>query len=123
MDISKTELEVMQAIWQGSPVTSNEIVARLNQQRQWHDKTVKTLLGRLVKKGALEFTKNGRQYLYSPCVSETDYQAKESQSLVSRLFNGRISPLVAGFAQREQLSEQDIAELKQLIADWEQESD
>lgn len=123
MEISKTELEVMQAVWEQSPVSSSEIIDRLNKKREWHEKTVKTLLGRLVKKQALDYHKEGRQYLYFPLVSQTDYQAQASQSLISRLFEGRISPLVAGFAKQEKLSKDDVDELKQLIANWEKEND
>lgn len=123
MDISKTELEVLQAIWQGAPVDASTVIARLNEQKPWHEKTVKTLISRLVKKGALGFNQAGRQYQYYPLISEADYQAQATQSFVSRLFNGRISPLVAGFAKQESLTESDIDELKQLISDWEKNND
>lgn len=123
MDISKTELEVMQVIWSNHPISSQEVVAKLNQNGDWHEKTVKTLLGRLVKKEALDFEKEGKRYLYSPLISETEYQKRESASFVSRLFRGRVSPLVAGFAKQEKLSQQDIDELKQLIEEWEKSND
>lgn len=73
-------------------------------------------------KGAVSFEKDGRAYLYSPVLQQSDYQLKESQSFIQRVFSGRIAPLVAGFAQHDKLAEQDIAELKQLIARWEQEN-
>ena len=57
MEISKTKLEVMQAIWQGTPFDAETIIQRLNKQKEWHEKTVKTLLNRLVKKQALDFKK------------------------------------------------------------------
>jgi predicted transcriptional regulator len=123
MEISKTELEVMQAIWQEAPVDAETIIQRLNQQKEWHAKTVKTLLNRLVKKHALDFEKVGRLYHYFPLVSKEDYQEREAQSFVYRLFQGRISPLVAGFAKHENLSAEDISALKKLIADWESKDD
>ena len=123
MDISKTELQVMQAIWQGSPVNAEQVIERLNESKPWHEKTVKTLLNRLVKKKALDFNKVGRQYAYFPLISEQSYQEQESQSFVSRLFKGRVSPLIAGFAKQEKLTKDDVDELKKLIADWEQKHD
>ncbi|XOV79502.1 MAG: BlaI/MecI/CopY family transcriptional regulator [Aestuariibacter sp.] len=123
MDISKTELEVMQVIWGNNPVSSAEVVILLNEKREWHEKTVKTLLGRLVKKQALSYSKDGKKYLYSPLISEKAYQQKESTSFISRLFRGRVSPLVAGFAKQEKLSRQDIEELKQVIENWEKDND
>lgn len=123
MDISKSELDVMKAIWASHPATSSDVVERLNQKKEWHEKTVKTLLGRLVKKQAVSYTKDGKRYLYSPLISEKEFQQKESASFIARLFDGRLSPLIAGFAKEEKLSEQDIEELKQVIADWEKSND
>ncbi|NMH60003.1 BlaI/MecI/CopY family transcriptional regulator [Alteromonas ponticola] len=122
MEISNAELDVMQVIWRDHPASSAEIVARLDNKR-WHEKTVKTFLSRLVKKGALTFEKEGRSYLYSPAISQQDYQLKESRSIISRLFNGRVSPLVAGFAKQSKLSKDDIEDLKQIIQDWEKNND
>jgi predicted transcriptional regulator len=122
-DISKTELKVLEAIWQGHPVTSSDIVDRLNQQEPWHDKTVKTLIGRLVKKQAITFQKQGKRYLYSPLISQKDYQAQQSHSVISGFFKGKVSPLIAMFAQQNKLQKEDIDELKQLIEQWEQEND
>ena len=123
MDITQTELEVMQVIWQMSPLTADEIVCRLNESKKWHEKTVKTLLNRLTKKGVLKFNRIGRQYEYYPTISQRSYQEKETQSFITRIFQGRIPPLVAGFVRQEKLSNEDIAELKKLISDWEQEND
>ena len=122
-DITDTEFEVLDVIWNGYPVTSGEVVRRLNENKKWHDKTVKTLLGRLVKKQALGFEKLQRQYLYHPLIAREDYNKKETSSFVSRLFNGKIAPLVAGFANHNSLSKQDVDELKALIAQWDQDDD
>ncbi len=121
VDISKAEFEVLEALWQQHPVGANEIVERLNQSKPWHEKTVKTLLNRLVKKQAVSFVKEQRRYLYSPLFAREDYTNVASQSLIERLFSGRVSPLVAGFAKSKNLKKADIDELKSLIDQWEQE--
>ena len=123
MDISNTEFEVLQALWKVHPADAQSIVTELNKDKAWHEKTVKTLLGRMVKKGAIEFEKNGRSYIYSPVLEIEAYQVQESKSLVERLFNGRIAPLVTGFAKDKNLSKQDIDELKNLIDTWEKHND
>lgn len=123
MEITKTELDVLKTIWDKSPATAEEIIARLNMSKDWHEKTVKTLLNRLVKKKALGFNKVGRVYEYYALLDKEDYQDKEAQSFVERLFQGRISHLVAGFAKTESLSKEDIEDLKQLINDWEKKND
>ena len=72
-DISNAEFDVLDVIWDDYPVTSNDVIARLNQRKEWHEKTVKTLLGRLVKKEVLGFEKQQRQYLYSPLIAREEY--------------------------------------------------
>ncbi len=122
-EISKTEYEVLAALWQQYPANAMQIIEQLNKEKQWHEKTVKTLLGRMVKKGAISYEKQGRTYLYSPILELENYAVTESKSLIERLFSGRIAPLVAGFAKSEQLSKQDINELKAFISDWEKKND
>ena len=122
MDISNAEFEVLEALWQQAPASANDIIARLNQHKQWHEKTVKTLLNRLVKKNALGFEKQQRSYLYFPLVERENYTIKESKNLIEKLFSGRLSPLVAGFAKHSDLKKDDIDELKAVIAQWENEN-
>ncbi len=120
-EISPAELEVMKVLWHQAPRTANEVVEQLADASEWHEKTVKTLLNRLVSKGAVSFEKDGRAYLYSPVLQQADYLQRESMSFVQRLFSGRLAPLVAGFAEQQQLKSEDVAELKLLIQQWEQE--
>ena len=122
-EISNAEFEVLDVLWDDHPATSNEVIARLNDKKDWHEKTVKTLLGRLVKKEVLGFEKQQRQYLYYPLIAKEDYTKKEPTSFVSRLFKGKIAPMVAGFANQTSLSKQDVDELKALIKKWEENND
>lgn len=123
MDISNAELEVLKVLWAESPLPANEIARRVQQAQDWHEKTVKTLLNRLAGKGAISFEKDGRAYLYSPVIEQANYQQKVSQNFVERLFAGRVSPLVAGFARQGKLSADDVDELKGLIKDWERQQE
>ncbi|WP_417703681.1 BlaI/MecI/CopY family transcriptional regulator [Rheinheimera aquimaris] len=123
IEISNAELKVMQILWQRQPLSANDVVAALADDKDWHEKTVKTLLNRLVSKGALGFDKDGRAYLYYPLIAEQDYQLQQSRSFVERLFAGRVAPLVAGFASQNKLNADDVEQLKQLIAEWEQKHD
>ncbi|QCZ94129.1 BlaI/MecI/CopY family transcriptional regulator [Salinimonas iocasae] len=122
-EISSAEFDVLDVIWDDFPVTSSEVVNRLNERKPWHDKTVKTLLGRLVKKQVLGFEKHQRQYLYHPLIARELYAEKETQHFVSRLFKGKVAPLVAGFANQNSLSKQDVDELKAFIEAWEDKND
>lgn len=122
-DISNAEFEVLDVLWDDNPATSSQVVERLNKRKDWHEKTVKTLLGRLVKKEVVSFEKQQRQYLYYPLIAREDYTKKETSSFVSRLFKGKIAPMVAGFANQNELTKQDVSELKALIEKWEKDND
>lgn len=115
VSISDAESVVMNVLWQRSPLGAEDIMAALEDKERWHVSTVKTLLSRLVKKGAIEARREGRRYLYSPMIKREQWLADESVGLLDRLFHGRIAPFVAHFSRSRKLSKRDIAELKQLI--------
>lgn len=119
IQISEAESRVMQVLWDRSPLAADAVVDALTPSTGWQDKTIKTLLNRLLRKGALEHTRDGRRYLYSPAVSREDYLSQESRGLINRLFDGRVAPLVAHFREQEELSPEDVAELRRLLDDIE----
>ena len=121
-EISKTEFEVLEAIWQGHPASAQQIIERLNETKPWHEKTVKTLLNRMVKKDAISFEKVQRSYFYSPLFARDEYTFKESKSLLERMFSGRLSPLVSHLVKSDELTKDDINELKDLINQWEKDN-
>lgn len=116
MSISEAESAVMQVLWERHPLSAEEIVAALGDARQWQEATVKTLLNRLLNKGAIAAVKEGRRYLYSPLLQREAYVHAQSRDLLDRLFDGRLAPLVAHFSAQQKLSPTDIAELKRLVA-------
>lgn len=115
MKITSAESLVMNVLWRSERVDAEEITAALAGQG-WTETTVRTLLNRLLKKKAVARTKEGRRYLFAALVTRADYTHAESKSLIDRLFEGRLGPLAAQFAEREKLTEGDIAELRALIA-------
>lgn len=85
--ISETEWEIMRILWRKHPIPASEVFAQLAaKDSSWHPKTVKTLLARLIRKGALRFTMQGRSYLYQPRVGEDDCIAMASTSFLDRVF-------------------------------------
>jgi BlaI family penicillinase repressor len=80
----------MEVVWaEPQPVTANEIVARLESSTDWKDKTIKTMLNRLVKKGALGYEEEGKRYLYKPKVARDECVRVQSRSFLSRVLGGR----------------------------------
>ena len=117
MSISDAEAVVMEVLWQRHPQGADEVVAALSVRSDWAEPTIKTLLHRLLNKGAVRAARDGRRYLYSPVLTREAWVAQQSEGLLERLFSGRVAPLVAHFSERGRLSEADIAELKKLIGE------
>lgn len=113
--ISDAEHAVMEILWEESPLTANAVAERLSSSQSWSLPTVKTLLSRLLAKGALEAQADGRRFLYRPLIARADYVSGESRRLVDRLFGGRLSPLVAHLAEQEALTAEDISEIEALL--------
>lgn len=117
--ISDAEARVMEVLWQAAPRTSEEIVEILREPTGWHEKTIRTLLNRLLGKGAVTAERDGRRYIYTPVLTREAWQQQESRSLLDRVFGGKVTPLLAHFTRHEKLSAKDIAELRKLVDDIE----
>jgi predicted transcriptional regulator len=113
--ISEAEHAVMEALWAKSPQTAAEVCDAVCERRGWSMPTVKTLLARLVGKGAVATEPQGRRFLYTPVLERDAYVGTESRRLVDRLFGGRAAPLFAHLAEAEALSPDDIAEIERLL--------
>jgi BlaI family transcriptional regulator, penicillinase repressor len=119
MQISEAESIVMDVLWRQQPLAAEDVVAALAESQQWQEPTIKTLLNRLLKKGAIKASKDGRRYLYTPVLQRQAWMLGESQGLLERLFEGRVAPLVAHFSEHRKLSRKDIAELRKLLEELE----
>ncbi|HWK42703.1 MAG TPA: BlaI/MecI/CopY family transcriptional regulator [Croceibacterium sp.] len=113
--ISDAEHAVMEVLWEKSPLTAAEVCDQVCDLRGWTMPTVKTLLSRLVAKGAVATAPDGRRFLYRPLLERTAYVGGESRRLVDRLFGGRAAPLIAHLAESEVLSSDDITEIERLL--------
>jgi predicted transcriptional regulator len=111
----------MEALWRRGPLTPDGIVAEVGEAHGWAPGTVKTLITRLLRKKAIEGRREPEGYLYRPLISRASYVQSESESLVDRLFDGEVAPLVAAFAEHRALTPKDIQLLKKLIADLDDE--
>ena len=115
--ISDAEWSVMKVLWKKSPLTASEVIEALGEGDEWHPKTVKTLLGRLVQKGALGFKKDGKAYLYRPLVDEDECASAASEAFLTRVFGGSLKPMLAHFVEKKRLSPAEMNELKRLLKD------
>jgi BlaI family penicillinase repressor len=113
--ISEAEWLVMKVFWTHSPLTANAVVDELSAATKWSDKTIKTLINRLMKKGALGFKRQGRMYVYHPRVAEADCAREEGRSFLRRVYGGAVTPMLAAFLEEQHLSACEIEELKRIL--------
>jgi predicted transcriptional regulator len=117
--ISEAESQVMDALWRKSPLTPEEVIAATAKANDWGPGTVRTLITRLLRKGALAGTRREGGYFYHALISRADYVQSESQMLLDRLFQGQVAPFVAHFATQRALTAADLKKLKKLIEELE----
>ena len=113
--VSEAEMQLLSALWDNAPQSATELADAIGAANGWTLATVKTLIARLVQKGAVAAEAEGRRFLYTPLVARADLLAQESERLVDRLLGGRVSPLVAHLAEREALTPEDVAEIEEIL--------
>lgn len=113
--ITDSELEIMKLLWRTKdalPVT--EIREQLQRSKGWEPATIKTLIARLVSKGAVRQEKRN-VYFYSPVITEKEYSSWATKDLITRIYNGKASELIASLVNSNGLSRDDIAELREMF--------
>lgn len=114
--ISDAEYQVMKVIWAtGVPISTNEVVEKLEKTTAWKPKTIQTLLSRLVKKGALKYEKESRVFVYTPLIQESEILEMESDSFLKRFYDGTLNSMVVNLLEHDKLSEEDMNELKRIL--------
>src|SRR5215213_498035 len=113
--ISDAEWDVMKVLWDRGQASAQDVTEALAVERNWRPQTVKTLLNRLVKKGAVAYAEEGRRFLYRPRVSKDAVVRAESKSFLSRVFDGAVTPALVHFLKLGELSKADVEELKRTL--------
>ena len=114
--VSEAEWEVMKIVWKRFPCLAQDIIQALAGQRR-SPATIKTMINRLVSKGALRFARAGKSYLYSPAVTEAQCRAAEAESFLHRVFDGALSPMLSHFVGSRRLTAKELAALEQVLRD------
>jgi predicted transcriptional regulator len=107
------EFELMRIVWQNEPpMSTNQIIACLDESNTWKPQTVLTLLVRLIEKGFLRSEKAGKERIYFPAVTREEYLQAETGSLFDRLHGNSIFSLVNTLYDGKKFSDKEVAELR-----------
>lgn len=118
--LPEAELEIMMIIWKsGKDVTSDYIMEKLNGKKAWGRTTVLNFLTRLVDRGFLTMSKEGRFNLYLPVVAQQEYLEYESKTFLEKMYQNSVKKLVATLYNSKNISKDDLEELKRFIEEAE----
>jgi predicted transcriptional regulator len=98
-----------------------DLHARLQAEHRWAYSTVKTLVRRLVSKGWITYRRVGNSFLYEPAVSRSEAVRSEIKRFSDRVLGGLLSPFVAYYAERGDLTDEDVAELERILEQYREE--
>ncbi len=113
--ISDAEWEVMQIVWDSPSIGAAEIVEKLSPETDWNHRTIRTMLNRLVSKGALTYREVGNRYLYRPKVKREKYVKAQRCSFIEKMFSGNAASMLVHFVESESLSTEDLSRLREVL--------
>jgi len=113
--LAPAEWEVMKVLWDSGPAAARDVYAALPDDCDWAYKTVKTLLSRLVAKGAVDYDQVGNSYLYRAAIDRSDATRQEVQGVMARIVSSAVSPVLAHFIEESELSDAEIQALKKQL--------
>lgn len=116
LQISDSEWDVMEPIWAAGACTAADVIKQLRPTHDWNHSTIRTLLARLVEKGALAYDVDGSRYIYRPAVSRRQCVRQESRSFLDKVFGGDVTALLAHFVEESSLDRSQLEQLRRLLA-------
>ena len=112
--LTKAEEQVMQVLWKLGKGFLKEIIDATSDPKP-HSNTIATILKILVEKGFVEYSVHGRNNLYKPLISQTEYGRKSVNQIIKGYFEGSPALLVSQFISEQKLSEAELVQLLQQI--------
>src|SRR5262245_48488023 len=114
-NISEAEWDVIKVLWDRGPVTAGQVVEALADRTNWRPRTIKTLLARLVRKGAVRCDVHEKRHVYRAAVTRQAAARREVRSFLSRVFDGALVPAVVTFLRESDLSARDAQQLREIL--------
>lgn len=113
--LSELQIDLLRVLWQRGAATTAEVTEALAGSRDLAHTTVATMLGRLEKRGVLEVSREARQLVYRPRVSEAQVRRSMVSGLLGKLFGGDARALVAHLVQADELGQDDLEAVRRLL--------
>ena len=118
--LTGSEWSVLDSLWQESPQTVMQLVANLGKTVGWAKSTTITTLRRMEEKGLVHCKIAGKAKSYTPAVEQEEAEVLETRSFLDRVYRGSVGLMMSAMAQRQELSREEIAELREILAQAEE---
>lgn len=115
-NISEAEWEVMRIVWTLGKIHAGDIIEQLQAKKNWSESTIKTLMGRLVKKGLLQTSKDGRRFVYTAAVSQIEMMIQVTKEMLNRMCDMHKGQVLIEIVKDMPLSKSDISTIEQELA-------
>ena len=113
--LTEAEWKIMQLLWDQSPMTMMEITRTLEKQTGWTKNTVTTLLKRMILKGTVHVDETCSVKRYHPVAVKEKVQREQTETLLTRLFSGKASLLVANLVEQGNMTEDELRQIKSIL--------
>lgn len=114
--ISDSEWEIMRVLWTLGKASAQEIDELLSETMNWKLATVKTLLGRLVKKEVVRTEAEGKKFIYFPIVGEAETVRSATETLFSHICAKRVGTTIADLIAEADLTQEDIEKIQKVLS-------
>lgn len=115
--LTDAEWKVMETLWRDEPKTIMQITKELQEETGWTKYTVMSFLKRMEDKGAVHFAEGERAKLYYSDLKREDASLQEAEEFLGKVFEGRLGLMVNAMVKKQALSEEEIEELYDILAD------
>ncbi|MEO1770676.1 BlaI/MecI/CopY family transcriptional regulator [Candidatus Enterococcus ferrettii] len=123
INITESELKVMEVVWDHGTISSKEINQLLEQSQGWNPNTIRTLLTRLEQKEVITHVKSGRMYIYNALIPRDYFVRQESKKFIQKFFDGKVSELVMNFVKEEVVDQRELEKLQTLLTERKKHND
>lgn len=114
VELTEAEWEIMKVVWEKEPCAAGTVQEELSSHKDWAYSTVKTMMDRMVKKGALTTTRIRNLNLFSSAISKTEAKTSELHKMLKRAFDGALTPMMQFLLENQKLSPDELARLREL---------
>ncbi|MDE7262538.1 MAG: BlaI/MecI/CopY family transcriptional regulator [Oscillospiraceae bacterium] len=113
--LTASEWNVLECLWEKNPQTVMQLVARLGEKVGWAKSTTITMLRRMEEKELVHCEIIGKGKSYTSAVEQEEASILETRSFLDRVYRGSVGLMMSAMAQRQELSGEEIAELREIL--------